>query len=99
VKNAIDLACMEGAVSAALDGSAQILRDYGEIESLPLVQVPLEWPRSLLVFARFLMIPAVAIARIIAWLEEKFSPHWPNASQVRISATPRLQMDPRPEKH
>ena len=30
VKNAIDLACMEGAVSAALEASAEILRDHGE---------------------------------------------------------------------
>ena len=35
VKNAIDLACMEGAVSAALETAAQILGDHGEAESLP----------------------------------------------------------------
>lgn len=98
VKNAIDLACMEGAVSAALDASAQIIRDHGKTESLPVVQIPPEWPRSVLVLARILMVPVVAIARIIAWLEEKFSPHRPDASQVRIQATPRLQMDPRPPR-
>jgi len=98
VKNAIDLACMEGAVSAALESAAQILSDHGETESLPVVHVPPEWPRALLVFARILMVPVVAVARVIAWLEEKFSPHRPDASQVRIQATPKLQMDSRPPR-
>ena len=98
VKNAIDLACMEGAVSAALEASAQILNDHGATESFPVVQVPPEWPRALLVFARILLIPVVAVARGIAWLEEKFSPHRPDASEVRIQATPRLQMDSRPPR-
>jgi Flavin containing amine oxidoreductase/NAD(P)-binding Rossmann-like domain len=98
VKNAIDLACMEGAVSAALEAAAQILVDHGETESLPVVQIPPEWPRALLVFARILLIPVVAVARVIAWLEEKFSPHRPDASEVRIKATPRLQMDSRPPR-
>ena len=98
VKNAIDLACMEGAVSAALEAAAQILSDQGETESLPVVQIPPEWPRVLLVFARIVLIPVVAVARIIAWLEEKFSPHRPDASEVRRQATPGLQMDPRPPR-
>ena len=98
VKNAIDLACMEGAVSAALEAAAQILHDHGETGSLPVVQVPPEWPRALLVFARILMVPVVAVARVIAWLEEKFSPHRPIASEVRRQATPRLQMDARPPR-
>ncbi|MEW6406099.1 MAG: FAD-dependent oxidoreductase, partial [Chloroflexota bacterium] len=98
VKNAIDLACMEGAVSAALEASAEILRDRGETESLPVVQVPPEWPRALLVFARILMVPVVAVARVIAWLEDKISPHQPYASEVRREATPRLQMDTRPPR-
>ena len=98
VKNAIDLACMEGAVSSALEAAAQILEDHGETESLPAVQVPPEWPRVLLVFARILMFPVVAVARVIAWLEEKFSPHRPDASEVRIKATPKLQMDSRPPR-
>ena len=98
VKNAIDLACMEGAVSSALEAAAQILHDHGETESLPVVQVPPEWPRALLVFARIVLIPVVAVARVIAWLEEKFSPHRPDASEVRRQATPRLQMDSRPPR-
>ena len=97
-KNAIDLACMEGAVSAALEAAAQILRDDGETDSLPVVQVPPEWPRAVLVFARVLMLPAVAVARVIAWLEEKFSPHRPYASEVRRQATPGLQRDTRPPR-
>jgi hypothetical protein len=98
VKNAIDLACMEGAVSAALEASMEILRDYGETGSLPVVQVPPEWPRWILVLARILMFPVVLIARIIAWFEEKFSPHSPYASDVRREATPSLQRDPRPPR-
>ena len=98
VKNAIDLACMEGAVSSALEAVAQILRDHGETDSLPAAQVPPEWPRALLVFARILMIPGVAVARVIAWLEETFSPHRPYASEVRREATPSLQMDSRPPR-
>ena len=97
-QNAIDLACMEGAVSAALEAAAQILRDQDETGSLPVAQVPPEWPRAVLVFARILMVPAVAVARVIAWLEEKFSPHRPYASEVRRQATPSLQMDPRPPR-
>ncbi|HEU0294856.1 MAG TPA: FAD-dependent oxidoreductase [Anaerolineales bacterium] len=98
VKNAIDLACMEGAVSAALEAAAHILRDHGETGSPPVVQVPPEWPRALLVFVRILMVPVVAMARVIAWIEEKLSPHRPYASEVRRRATPRLQMDSRPPR-
>jgi protoporphyrinogen oxidase len=98
VKNAIDLACMEGAVSAALEASAEILKDHGETGPLPDVQIPPEWPRALLVFARILMVPVVAVARVIAWFEEKFFPHRPYASEVRREATPKLQMDRRPPR-
>jgi uncharacterized protein with NAD-binding domain and iron-sulfur cluster len=98
VKNAIDLACMEGAVSAALEASAEILREHGETESLPVVQIPPEWPRALLVLVRILMAPVVAVARIIAWLEDKISPHRPYASEVRRQATPKLQKDSRPPR-
>jgi len=95
VKNAIDLACMEGAVSAALDASSEILRDHGETDSLPVVQIPPEWPRALLVLARILMVPFVAVARLIAWFEEFFFPRRPYASEVRRMAIPRLRMDSR----
>jgi protoporphyrinogen oxidase len=98
VKNAIDLACMEGAVSAALEAARQILEDNGGIGSLPVVQVPPVWPRMLMVLARILLIPVVAASRSIAWLEEKFSPHRPYASDVHRRATPRLQMDSRPPR-
>jgi hypothetical protein len=98
VKNAIDLACMEGAVSAALQASVEILRDHGQSDSLPVVQVPPEWPRALLVLVRILMVPFVAFARVIAWLEEIFFPRQPYASDVRREATPSLQVDPRPQR-
>jgi hypothetical protein len=89
---------MEGAVAAALETARQILSDHGAAESLPVVQVPPEWPRVLLVIGRILLIPVVAVARIIAWLEEKLSPHRPDASEVRRKANRRLQMDPRPPR-
>jgi protoporphyrinogen oxidase len=66
VKNAIDLACMEGAVSAALATAAQILHDHGETTTLPVVQEPPVWPRGWLVAARLLLLPVVAVARVIA---------------------------------
>jgi hypothetical protein len=98
VKNVIDLACMEGAVSAALEAAGQILSDHGETESLPVVQVPPEWPRALLVFARIVLSPVVALARAIAWLEEIVSPHRPYASEIQRQASPKLQMDSRPPR-
>ena len=98
IKNHIDLACMEGAVSAALEAAGQILRDHGQTGSPPVVTVPPVWPRVLLVLARILLIPVVAVARVIALLEEKLSPHRPVASQVRREATPKLKEDPRPER-
>jgi hypothetical protein len=81
-----------------LQTAGHILDDHGETESLPVVQVPPVWPRALLVLARILLIPVVAVARVIAWLEEKFSPHRPDASSVHRKATPRLQMDSRPAR-
>jgi hypothetical protein len=89
---------MEGAVSVALETARQILGDHGEAESLPVVQVPPVWPRVLLVAARILLIPVVAVARVIAWVEEKFSPHRPDASDARRKATPGLQKDSRPPR-
>lgn len=98
VKNEIDLACMEGAVSAALEAARQILSDHGEDGPLPYAQVPPVWPRWLMVLARILLIPIVAIARVLAWFEEKFSPHRPDASTVRRQAIPKLQKDTRPPR-
>jgi hypothetical protein len=91
VKNPIDLACMEGAVSCALETAGHILRDRRETQSLPVAQVPPVWPRALMVSARILLIPVVAIARLIALLEEKLSPHRPEASSIRRKATPALR--------
>lgn len=89
---------MEGAVSAALEASADILRDHGETGSLPVVQVPPEWTRGILVLVRILMVPFVAFARLLAWLEEKLFAHQPYASEVRRQATPSLQANPRPQR-
>jgi protoporphyrinogen oxidase len=98
VRNHIDLACMEGAVSAALETAGRILRDRGETGPLPVVAVPPVWPRVLLVLARILLIPFVAVARALAWLEERYSPHRPDASGVRLRANPKLRTDPRPPR-
>jgi hypothetical protein len=98
IKNPIDLACMEGAVSAALETAREILGEHGETGAIPIVQAPPEWPRALLVAARVLLIPVVAVARIMSWFEETFSPHRPYASNVRVKATPKLQKDSRPPR-
>lgn len=98
VKNAIDLACMEGAVSAALEAANQILGDHGETQASAVVQTPPVWPRVWLVFARIALMPPVAVARLIAWVEEKMSPHRPDASKTRRNATPKLEMDSRPAR-
>jgi protoporphyrinogen oxidase len=98
VRNAIDLACMEGAASAALETARQILGDHGETSDPPAVAVPPLWPRALLAAARILLAPVIAVARIIAWLEEKLSPHRPDASEVRRRASPKLQRDARPPR-
>ena len=81
-----------------METARQILSDRGETGSLPVVRVPPMWPRVLMVLARILLIPVVAVARVIAWLEEKLSPHRPEASNVRRKATPRLLMDTRPPR-
>jgi hypothetical protein len=98
VKNDIDLACMEGAVSAALETAGQILRDQGAPQPLPFAETPPVWPRVWMAAARILLIPVVALARLIAWAEEKLSPHRPEASSVRRRATPKLQTDARPPR-
>lgn len=96
VRNPIDLACMEGAVSSALETAAAILADAGMTESLPRAMVPPEWPRWLLIAGRILLIPAVAVARLFAWVEEKLAPHRPESSSVKRRANLKLQMDVRP---
>jgi hypothetical protein len=90
VRNAIDLACMEGAVSAALEAAAHMLQDRGATESLPSAQVPPVWPRGLLVLARVLLIPIVAVARAIAWLEEQVSPGRHRVAKARASVEAKL---------
>jgi hypothetical protein len=57
---------MEGAVSAALETARQILGDHGETGPLPVAVVPPVWPRVWLVAGRILLIPVVAVARVIA---------------------------------
>ena len=89
---------MEGAVSAALEAAGHILRDHGETESVPTAQVPPVWPRALLVLARILLIPIVAVARVIAWAEERLAPRRPDASVVRLKANEKLRADRRPPR-
>jgi hypothetical protein len=98
VKNEIDLACMEGAVSTGLEAAGHILSDHGETGPIPAAEVPPLRRRAWLVAARILLIPVVAAARAIAWLEETFAPRRPDASAVRRNATPKLQTDRRPAR-
>ena len=74
VKNAIDLACMEGAVSSALETAGTMLRDGGETGTLPAAAIPPEMSRPLTVALRIGLIPFVAVARGIAWIEETVAP-------------------------
>lgn len=74
VKNSVDLACMEGAVSSALSASAAILHDRNIPGPHPIPETPPEWPRALLVAARILLIPLIVLARVIAWLDEQARP-------------------------
>jgi phytoene dehydrogenase-like protein len=98
VKNGIDLACMEGAVSAALEAACKILGDYGETGGLPVPRMPPVWPRGLMVAARLGFAPVVALVHTIAWVEETLFLRRPDASEVRQRATPRLRQDPRPPR-
>lgn len=99
VKNAIDLACMEGAVCAALGAVGHILADHGERVNAPVVQTPPVWPPALMAAARILLIPIVAVARLIAALEETLMPRSPDASTVHRRSTPKLRKDARPPRH
>jgi glycine/D-amino acid oxidase-like deaminating enzyme len=78
VRNAIDLACMEGAVSSALDTAGAMLRDAGETGPLPGAAIPPETSRLLTVALRVALIPVVAVARGIAWIEETIAPGRPH---------------------
>lgn len=65
VQNKIDLACMEGAVSAAILAAGAFLEDQGE-KDVPEPLVPAEWPRLLLLLGRAAMFPTVVTANLIA---------------------------------
>ncbi len=64
-QNKIDLACMEGAVSAAISAAGALLEDNGE-HDVPAPAVPPEWPRALLLFARVGLFPVRFCASVIA---------------------------------
>ena len=85
VRNAIDLACMEGAVSSALDTAGMMLRDAGETGPLPEAVIPPEMSRLTTVALRTALIPVVAVARGIAWLEETVAPGRPHRKRSRQS--------------
>ena len=88
---------MEGAVSAALTTAGRILADHGSAPP-PAVETPPVYPRALLVLARLLLIPVVAVARIVAWVEEIVAPRRPEASEARRQAVPKLLQDRRPRR-
>lgn len=71
VRNAIDLACMEGAVHAALQAARALLEDDGA-EDLPSILEPPTWPRPLLVAARLAMLPLVTVSTAVARVAEVF---------------------------
>ena len=82
VQNQIDLACMEGAVSAALAASAAFLEDQGE-KDLPVVQVPPVYPRPLLLLGKAMMLPVVALATSIARISSLFGTAKKTGTELR----------------
>jgi len=73
VQNAIDLACMEGAVSASLAAASALLSDLGDSDP-PKVDVPSVWPRPLLLLARASLFPVVVVASVTARIASVLSP-------------------------
>jgi hypothetical protein len=98
VTQGIDLACMEGAVCAALAAAGEILGDAGATAGLPVPRLPPGCPRGLLVAARLGCAPVVALGRPLAWVAEPRFPRRPEASAVRQRAAPRRRQDPRPTR-
>ncbi len=70
VKNHIDLATMEGAVSSAQEAAASILDDHG-VPHLAMPQKPKQIPRWVFRLAELALLPAVPPLRAWAWLNEK----------------------------
>jgi phytoene dehydrogenase-like protein len=70
VQNAIDLACMEGAVSSALAAARCLLEDRAYVD-LPEVAVPPTYPRPLLAAGLAAMTPALAVANLVARVKER----------------------------
>jgi hypothetical protein len=70
VKNHIDLACMEGAVSSAQTAAASILDDHG-VPHLPMPLQPRQFPRWLWRLGELALAPAIPGIRAWAWLNER----------------------------
>jgi len=83
VQNQIDLACMEGAVSAAISAAGAFLEDQG-VTNVPKPDVPAEWPRALLLAGRAALFPIRLTANLIARTAELFST--PEPSQTAVHA-------------
>ena len=64
-KNEVDLACMEGAVSASLAAARALLQD-ASLPELPGPESPRTWPRPLLVAGRVAMAPMLAVCTVVA---------------------------------
>lgn len=69
VKNPIDLACMEGAVTSAIAAARSLLESAGHSD-LPAVQIPPTYPPALVAFLRAAMTPALAGAHVVARVSE-----------------------------
>jgi hypothetical protein len=70
VKNHIDLACMEGAVSSAQAAAASILDDHG-VPHLPMPGTPRQFPRWLWRLGELALLPAIPGIKAWAWLNER----------------------------
>jgi hypothetical protein len=70
VKNHIDLACMEGAVSSAQSAAASILDDHG-VPHLPMPLEPRQIPRWAWRLAELALLPSVPPLYAWAWLPDR----------------------------
>lgn len=89
VKAHVDLACMEGALSSAIEAVRLISRRYGPY-SLPAAQVPATYPRWAWVLARAAMLPILLPTHGVARVSEMLGRDKLKYSSVKKRAHPYL---------
>jgi len=90
VKIHVDLACMEGAVSSALEAIRLISQRYGPV-TLPAPSIPTTYPRWLWQLVRAGMLPFVLPTHAVARVSEQLGRDEFKYSSVKLRAHPYLQ--------